>query len=172
VFKILKLLLGGRKRPSRSQNDAPQESAWLTWKSYDYPPAAPNGFVKLTAATDVAVAGTSYRLAECKIVISALKGGRVEAAAIDLVREENNVEHPNAVGVFAKLRHRECHIGYLPSDVADMIAHDFTPDMTLKAALREWGQKKSGDAVFFRISLFVPNAKDRKKFIRTQEKSQ
>ena len=171
MFKILKMLLGGSKRPSRSKDDVPQESAWLSWKSDDYPPAAPDGFVKLTGATDVAIAGTSYRLGDCKIAISALKGGRVDAASIDLVRDGNNVEHPNAVSVFAKLRHRECHIGYLPSDVADMIAHDFSPEMPLKAALREWGQKKSGDAVFFRISLFVPNAKDRKKFIRTQEKS-
>jgi HIRAN domain len=172
VFNILKLLLGGSKRPSRSQKDVPQESAWLSWKSDDYPPEAPDGFVKLTGATDVSVAGTSYRLADCKIVISALKGGRADAASINLVREENNVDHPNAVGVFAKLLHRECHLGYLPRDIADMIAHNFTPDMPLMAALREWGQKKSGDAVFFRISLFVPNAKDRKKFIRKQEKSQ
>ncbi|MFN4194163.1 MAG: HIRAN domain-containing protein, partial [Tabrizicola sp.] len=140
MFNILKMLLGGSKRPSRSQNDGAQENTWLSWKAHDHPPTAPDGFVKLTGATDVAIAGTSYRLEDCKIAISALKGGRVDAASIDLVREGNNVEHPNAVGVFVKLRHRECHIGYLPRDVADMIAHDFSADMPLKAALREWGQ--------------------------------
>jgi hypothetical protein len=169
VFKIFKLLFGSSKRPSRNQKDVPQESAWLSWKSDDYPPSAPTGFVKLNGATDVAVAGTSYRLEDCKIVVSALKGGRADAASIVLAGEANNVEHQNAVGVLVKLRHRECHIGYLPSDVADMIAHEFTSDIPLKAALREWGQKKSGDAVFFRITVFVPSAKDRKKFNRKPE---
>jgi HIRAN domain len=171
VFKILKLLFGGGKQPSRSKKDVPQESAWLTWKSDNFPPAAPDGFVKLAGANDVSVAGTSYRLADCKIAISALKGGRADAASIDLVREANNLEHPNAVGVFAKLRHRDCHIGYLPSDVADMLVHDFSTDMPVKAALKEWGQKKSGEAVFFKISLFVPSAKERKKFTRTPTNS-
>lgn len=171
MLKIFKLLFGSSKLPSPSQKEVQQESAWLSWKSDDYPPSAPIGFVKLTGATDVSVAGTSYRLEDCKVVISALKGGRTDAASIVMTREDNNVEQPNAVAVSVRLRHRECHIGYLPSDVADMIAHEFTNDIPLKAALREWGQKKSGDAVFFRITVFVPSAKDRKKFNRKAEDS-
>ena len=100
------------------------------------------------------------------MVLSALKGGRVDAASIELIREAENMDHPNAIGVVAKLRHRDCHVGYLPSDISDMIAHEFSKDMPLKAKLREWGQKKTGEAVFFRIGVFVPVAKDRKKFSR------
>lgn len=169
LFKILKLLFSSAPKSRRSEDDVPYESAWLRWESDDYHLSEPEGLVKLTGATDVAVAGTSFRLEECKIVISALKGNRANSSSLNLVHEEDSVDHPHAMAVFVKLRHRDCQIGYLPSDVADMIAHSFSKDMPLRATLRSWGQKKSGDAVFFRICLFVPAAKDRKKFVLRRE---
>lgn len=169
MLKLLRALLGRSKKSQRDNEDLPQESQWIRWKPNVQPPAAPSGFVKLTGATDVAVAGTSYRLDECKVAISALKGGRVNANTVSLIRETDNPEHENAVRVVINLRHRQCHIGYLPRDVADRIAQEFAREMPLEATLREWGQKKSGDALYFKLSLFAPNAKDRKKFSRKAE---
>ena len=164
MFGFLKRLLGSGSGQSSTKREPSAEREWFSWKADDYPPSAPEGFVKLSGTTDISVAGTSYRLDDCRTLLSALKGKRVDQEAILLIREENNPDHPNAIRVVAKLSHKEVHIGYLPRDINDMIAQKFSRDMPLKASLREWGKKKTDDAVFFRLTVFVPNAKERRKF--------
>jgi hypothetical protein len=173
MMRILKLLFGGAKSSHKvarqtDHNDG-YESEWLKWSNDDYSTAS-DGFVKLSGATDVSVAGTSFRLDDCRVVLSALTGKRGDPSAVNLVRETDNPDHSRAVKVVVKLQHRDVHIGYLPSDISDMIAHKYSIEMPIEGSLRQWGKKKTGDAVFFRICIFAPSAKDRKKFILSNEK--
>lgn len=167
MFKIFKMFLKSGKASPQNPKSPPESGDWLSWKPDNNPPSAPAGFVKLAGAGDVSVAGTSFRLSDCQVVLSALNGDRVDNASIHLTHEDANPDHPNAIKVVVKLRHRDCHIGYLPSDISDMITHGFSKGMPLKAALREWGKKKTGDAVFFKISVFIPVAKDRKGYVKS-----
>lgn len=164
MFRLLKKLLGGGAATSVERQSGSDESSWVKWSSDNFPPTPPEGFVKLAGAASVLVAGTSFRLEDCGVVLSALKGRRIKPSDFVLERQKNRPEHPNAIGVVAKLGHRDVHIGYLPSDISDMIAHKFSSDLPLSIWLKEWGQKKSLDAVFFRVAVFAPNAKLRKSF--------
>lgn len=164
MIKLLKWLLKNSQSSSKTKPRIPEGSEWLSWKASVYPPNSPDGFIRLNGASDISVAGTSFHLQDCRVVLSALKDERVTESAIDLVRDSSDPSHPDAIRVVAKLKHRDVDIGYLPADISDMIAHSFPEAMPLKASLREWGQKKTGDAAFFRISVFVPNARERKKY--------
>ena len=163
MIKLLNWLIKQNRTTIKTKSPTPETSEWLSWKPSIYPPNAPEGFIRLNGASDISVAGTSFRLQDCRVALSALKDYRVTGSAIDLVRDASDPTHPNAIRVVFKLKHRDVDIGYLPADISDMIAHSFSEVMPLKAGLREWGQKKTGDAVFFRVSVFVPSAKDRKK---------
>ena len=170
MFGVLKKLFGVEHASAGSVENRDATREWYSWKPKDGPPTPPNGFVKLPKATEVSVAGTSYRIEDCKLFLSALKGGRAGANSIDLRRDSSNPEHPHAIAVFGLLGHKEVHIGYIPSDLSDMIRTKFSSDMPLKAGLKEWGKKKSAEAVFFRITVFVPGAKERKQFELNQSR--
>ena len=149
MMKFLKRLFASKPSSVRQVDRGERPKEWINWKPKDGPPIAPHGFVKLNGATDVAVAGTSYRLQDCLLFLSALKGGRARAGSVKLVREVDNPDFPEAIAVFGILEHKEVHIGYLPKDVTDLIQTKFSDEMPLSAGLKEWGKKSSGEAVFF-----------------------
>lgn len=162
-MKLFSWLFGsGDSKPKKTAQKTPARE-WHSWKPQN-PVKPPEEFVWIPEFREVNIAGTSHRTENCRTFLAALKGGRATEQSVVVEPDDGLPDHPNAFAVFATMAPGRTQIGYLPSDVSASLAAKYPRSMPLRAALREWGKKSDEEAYFFRVALFMPNAKGRKQY--------
>jgi hypothetical protein len=180
--RLLDWLFGRRKetadqtyRVEVSFNDKPKRDDDYVpkWHSYDVPYGKehrPAGMVTLAGATDITVAGTSFRLQNCAEFIKAAVAAQERSGAqpaLEVHRQPDNPGHPNSLAVYGVLRDgRKWHLGYVPTEISGVIANDWEADMPLAAELRRFGLSRTDEAVFFAMNILIPAAKERKRYAK------
>lgn len=112
---------------------------------------------------------------ECKLVSISETGQREAAEAlvgkvkngynylIELEREPSNPHDPNAIKVLDTSDGGRIHVGYIPRDVAEIVADRYAPEMPIRVMVKRAIQSPEG-RVFLRLAIMIPKKSLRREY--------
>ena len=150
--------------PRNSDRDDDYDHVWKTREFFYSHNRKALGVTLLPGFNDISLAGVNSFQENCaRFIMDADERN----AMIDLVREHNNPNDPNAMAVYGttKLGAERVQIGYLPAKKAKEFTETYTDEMPIQGELRKGGVHRDEDAVFITINVTSPPAAKRKKYL-------